>query len=143
MAKTTKATAKYALNMGGKTRYALSNLDIARRTAKAKTTVMKRESFRTQRRLEDSYGKGGSLHEGMISMAMMVQPSDEIRDKIEAMDPDKLAAMYAGNNTLFEVFFNYESINYVSGYGYVVDESKQEDLELFVNQYERLFGRIE
>ena len=141
--KNIKSHSKTAKKVGGKTRYQLDNSRLAKATAKAKTSIMKRESFRTQRRIDEAFGKGDSLKEGILSMATMAQPPKAIRDKLRKMDPDKLAAMYSGNETAFEIFYSYENIEYIEGYGYIVDDSKQDDIAFFVSEYERLFGALE
>lgn len=138
-----KYTRKVAVAGPGKQRFALKNKTRARMAARGLTTKALNDVTRTKMQMAELGETSESLKNGLLGMVTRVQPSQEVADKIAAMDPAKLADMYARNKAVFEVFFSYEGINYEPGYGYMVDVSKLEDFDLLVESYERLYGSIE
>jgi hypothetical protein len=134
---------KVAVAGPGKQRFALKNRTRARMAARALTTKALNDVTRSKMQMAELGETSESLHKGLLGMVTRVQPPQEVADKIAKMDPAKLADMYARNKAVFEVFYSYEGINYVPGYGYMVDDSKLEDFDLLIESYERLYGSIE
>lgn len=87
----------------------------------------------------DAKTDGEALHDSILGMADRVGVTTEQYNKLASMDPDILAQMYNANDLTFEVFFNYEGINKVNG-TYIVSDEKRQDVEWFINEYERIAG---
>ena len=87
----------------------------------------------------DAKTDGQALHDSILGMADRVGVTTEQYNKLANMDADILAQMYNANDLTFEVFFNYEGINKVNG-TYIVSDEKRQDVDWFINEYERIAG---
>lgn len=78
--------------------------------------------------------------EGMLDRAII---PEDIAEKIKAMDPAKLDALYQQNDLIFEVYFDYGGIEKGEDGSYTVDRQKKiRDAQFLVSQYEKTFGKI-
>jgi hypothetical protein len=85
--------------------------------------------------------EGQVLKKGIIGMGVRAVAPDWMMEKLQKMDARYLQGLYESNRLLFEVYFSYEGIDYHDGV-YEVDDQKLDDIELLINEYERVYGPI-
>ena len=130
------------LLVNDKSRKELANPEIARRVAKAQTTKAINKGWLMPGQGPTlSHGEAENLKKGVIGMMTRIKPSATTeKDKIEAMDADKLAQLYQNNRFVFEVYFNYGGIEKKNG---ALTEGNIENAEFLIEEYERAFGPLE
>ena len=128
---TTKARVKIGV-VGARAQLAYKEL--AKAAARGENTKI----MRGIRHMHMSTNDGGNLKEGMIAMVKRIGGSTEQMNAIEQMDENIIASMYDANDITFEVFFNYEGINKVNNSYYVVSDEKREDINWFIEEYNRV-----
>ena len=147
-----KERRKRGVNVEGRSRYALTN------RARTVKSARQKQGRAIERGAYDQWinpprpDTGANLKKGIEGMALraglVAGVDDVLYSKLLAMDEGKLAQLYARNELIFDVAFNY---------GGSVDESpmdqrnprarnvipgKKSDLEFLVEQYEKAFGVI-
>lgn len=132
----------------GKTRYELLN------PARARKSARQRQGRRIKKNAYDSWinptnpDAGKNLKAGIEGMAVRAgfEDGDITYAKLENMDPDKLYQLYAQNELIFDVAFNYggadQETDMDTRKGMRVIPGKKKDLEFLVEQYEKAFGPI-
>jgi hypothetical protein len=85
--------------------------------------------------------EGQVLKKGIIGMGTRAVAPDWMMEKLQKMDARYLQGLYESNKLLFEVYFSYEGIDYHDGV-FEVDDQKLDDIELLINEYERVYGPI-
>ena len=85
--------------------------------------------------------EGEVLKKGVIGMGTRAVAPDWMMVKLQKMDPRYLQGLYEKNKLLFEVYYSYEGIDFYDGV-YVVGDEKLDDIELLINEYERIYGTI-
>lgn len=116
-------------------RFILQNKDLARRSAKGQITRA------INKGLAPAHGGGQELKFSIEKMGERLNLDSETMDKLRAMEPEKLQALYDSNDLVFDVFFSYEGVD-DRGDFITVDSGKQNDADFFIQQYERAFGRL-
>ncbi len=130
---TKKASQTYEIWSGAQTRPALANPSLARQVAKRELTRVLKSKGRIKTRPET----GANLKTGILAMASVANATDEQMRKLQAMDERKLARLYAANRRTFDVFFSYSGIEY-NPYGNLVSDDKLMDIDLLIEQYDRI-----
>lgn len=139
----TKTRQAIHIEVGDKTRKVLQNPKQAMAAARAKTTRQLRLGGYTGDRLDAETAKQAeSLKNGIMGMAVRANFSQEIYDKLNAMDADKLRSMYDNNDLIFEVYFQYQGINREGSAWTVTQGAKDRDALFLIEQYERLYGTL-
>jgi len=85
--------------------------------------------------------EGQVLKKGVIGMGTRAVAPDWMMEKLQKMDPRYLQGLYERNKLLFEIYYSYEGIDFHEGV-YVVSDEKLDDIELLINEYERVYGTI-
>jgi hypothetical protein len=85
--------------------------------------------------------EGQVLKKGVIGMGTRAVAPDWMMQKLQKMDPRYLQGLYEKNKLLFEVYYSYEGIDFHDGV-YMVGDEKLDDIELLINEYERIYGTI-
>lgn len=148
MARGSKARERVTVQQDDKTRYALVNPKVAWSSAKGLVTrsinrgPSRAARARRRARLESRAETAGTLKEGVVQMAERIGVGEEQMEKLERMDENKLMELYDSNRLIFDVYFSYHGIDYEYGYGYIVDEDRIDEVDMFIEQYERLFGEL-
>lgn len=128
-------------SVGEHSRKKLIMPDVARAQARRKQTTLIRSEADIQAAGEMS--RGEALKEGILGMADVSLMPDSVVDKLKAMDPKKLDALYQQNDIIFEVYFDYGGIDRGEDGANHVDKAKKlSDANFLLEQYERSFGRI-
>ena len=128
----------------GKSRRELANPEIARRAARTATTKAIHKGWvRPGEAPVLSADEAQNLKKGVEGMLARIDPtSSEFRNKIEAMDPEKLAQLYQNNKFVFEVYFNYGGIEKTKSGAMKSIPAKRSDAEFLISEYERAFGEL-
>lgn len=140
-----KATYKSA---SGKARYELINPARARKSARQRQgRAIARGAYDTWINPTDARA-GANLKAGIegISVRAGLTEDDGIFQKIEKMNPDKLADMYSKNELIFDVAFNYHGADSDTDMdtkkGMAVIPGKKKDLEFLIESYEKAYGPL-
>ena len=132
----------------GKVRYNLLNPTRARKSAR------QRQGRRIARNAYDDWinppnpKAGENLQKGIMGMAIRAgfEDGDITYIKLSKMNPDKLYDLYAKNELIFDVAFNYHGadneLDMDTKKGMRVIPGKKKDLEFLVEQYEKAYGEI-
>ena len=75
-------------------------------------------------------------------MAARANMDGEIVGKLSKMEPEKLKYLYDNNKFVFDVYFQYEGINYTGSTYQVIGDAKDSDARFLIEQYERTFGAL-
>ena len=127
---------------GGRTRQILLDVDLARRVAKGQTTRMMKGFYMPGKGSAEYARQADALKSGVIGMAARANMDSEIVAKLNKMEPDKLKYMYDHNEFVFDVYFQYEGINYTGSTYQVIGDAKDNDAKFLIEQYERAFGTV-
>ena len=113
----------------------LVDVNLAKKTARQRTTRALNTGFIGT----PDYAGGKALHEGLLGMAETRGVVDsETYYRIQQMDEQVLAEMYAQNKLTFEVAFNYEGLRKTQQGEYeVISDQKQQDFDFFIGEYNR------
>ena len=126
---------------GGRTRQILLDVDLARRVAKGQTTRMMKGFYMPGKGSAEYARQADALKSGVIGMAARANMDSEIVAKLNRMEPDKLKYMYDHNEFVFDVYFQYEGINYTGSTYQVIGYAKDRDARFLIEEYERAFGK--
>ena len=127
--------------VGSHTRKKLIMADTARSQARRKQTVLLERD--TDIEASGLASRGDALKEGILGMADVSLMPDSVVDKLKAMDPAKLDALYQNNDIIFEVYFDYGGIEKGDNGANIVNTGKKlSDAEFLIEQYERTFGAL-
>jgi len=127
---------------GPRKRFELLHRRKAIAAAKGRTTIQtKLGETGLEWRPAGSLIEGQVLKKGIIGMGVRAVAPDWMMEKLQKMDPRYLQGLYESNRLLFEVYFSYEGIEYYDGV-FEVEDQKLEDIELLINEYERVYGTI-
>lgn len=80
---------------------------------------------------------GAQIKSSMIAMVERAGAPAEYMAAVRQMDESTLAAMYRASSLAFDVFYNYEGINYEKDGYYTVSDTKLSDFDWFIEQYNR------
>lgn len=122
----------------GKARKSLTNKGIATRTARQRLgSAIPPEQIEgwVNRSVP---GNGIALKEGIKRMATEARLStadQELYNKLQRMDPDKLQYLYERDDLIFDVVFSYDENGQVGA-------GKRDDLRFLVDSYEKAFGAL-
>ena len=58
------------------------------------------------------------------------------------MNPDKFKYIYEHNEFVFDVYFQYEGINYTASTYQVIRDAKDREERFLIEEYERAFGKL-
>ena len=97
---------------GGRTRQILLDVDLARKVAKGQTTKMMKGFYMPGKGSAEYARQADALKSGVIGMAARANMDSELVAKLNRMEPDKLKYMYDHNEFVFDLYFQYEGINY-------------------------------
>ena len=127
--------------VGAHTRKKLIMADTARSQARRKQTILLERD--TDIEASGLASRGDALKEGILGMADVSLMPDSVVDKLKAMDPAKLDALYQNNDIIFEVYFDYGGIEKGDNGANIVNTGKKlSDAEFLIEQYERTFGAL-
>ena len=127
---------------GGRTRQILLDVDLARRVAKGQTTKMMKGFYMPGKGSAEYARQADALKSGVIGMAARANMDAEIVAKLNKMTPEKLKYLYDHNEFVFDVYFQYEGLNYTGSTYQVVGDAKDRDALFLIEQYERAFGKL-
>ena len=127
---------------GGRTRQILLDVDLARRVAKGQTTKMMKGFYMPGKGSAEYARQADALKSGVIGMAARANMDSELVAKLNKMEPDKLKYMYDHNEFVFDVYFQYEGINYTGSTYQVIGDAKDRDARFLIEEYERAFGKL-
>ncbi len=128
--------------IGNTKRYVRNNVQKLPSIAKGATTRAIKKGFNSV--VDEEQFSGDFLKNSVIKMGETLGLPQEMWNKINAMDSSKLEKYYRTNKFSFELYFSYGSAELMDeelGY-FEFDESKLQDVQEFINQYERLFGTL-
>lgn len=132
----------------GKSRYELLNPARARKSARQRQgRRISKDAYKNWINPPDP-NAGINLKNGILGMAVRAgfEDGDIIYEKLTKMDPDRLYQLYANNELIFDVAFNYGGADSEADMdtrkGMRVIPGKKKDLEFLVEQYEKAFGPI-
>ena len=130
---------------GGKTRFALENKALARRTARARQgSAIAKGKFKDWTN-QPHKETPEALKNGIIGMASRAGITDpELFRKLNKMDATKLQEMYNKDSLIFEVVFSYDGAS-VQEAGWNIEGiqvEKTEDLQYLLETYEQLYGAL-
>lgn len=119
-------------------RFILQDKELAKRSARGQVT-----RGQTKGAFAPSpHHKGGdALKTGVMKMGERLNLDPERLEKLKGMEPEKLQTLYDTSDLLFDVFFSYEGLHDTGDY-FTVDTKKLDDVDFFVEQYERAFGAL-
>ena len=127
---------------GGRTRQILLDVDLARKVAKRQTTKMMKGFYMPGKGSAEYARQADALKPGVIGMAARANMDSELVAKLNRMEPDKLKYMYDHNEFVFDVYFQYEGINYTGSTYQVIGDAKDRDARFLIEEYERAFGKL-
>ena len=127
---------------GGRTRQILLDVDLARKVAKGQTTRMMKGFYMPGKGSAEYARQADALKSGVIGMAARANMDSELVTKLNRMEPDKLKYMYDHNEFVFDVYFQYEGINYTGSTYQVIGDAKDRDARFLIEEYERAFGKL-
>lgn len=107
--------------------------DLAKSTARRQITTAV-----SQRNAAKGLGvvNGADIKSSMIKMVERAGAPAKYMAAVSRMDESVLAKMYRASSLAFDVFYNYEDIDRKDGY-YVASDTKSEDFEWFIEEYNR------
>ena len=117
-------------------------MDLARRVAKGQTTKMMKGFYMPGKGSAEYARQADALKSGVIGMAARANMDSELEAKLNKMEPDKLKYMYDHNEFVFDVYFQYEGINYTGSTYQVIGDAKDRDARFLIEEYERAFGKL-
>ena len=127
--------------VGSHTRKKLIMSDVARSQAARKQTLLIKRDVDIE--ASGVSERGEALKEGILGMADVSLLPDDVYAKLNAMDANKLDALYQNNDIIFEVYFDYGGIDKGENGANIVDKGKKlSDAKFLIDQYERTFGKI-
>lgn len=130
--------AKQMYRIEGTNRYSTTNYGKLKSIAKGQVTkAINKGNF-----LNRTDANGVQLKQSVMDMADRIQPSQYLYNKLMAMDPENLAIMYSNAKFTFNEYFSYENAYYEEGYGFIFEDEKFEEVERFIDNYERYFGSL-
>ena len=130
------------IQAGGRTRQILLDVDLARRVAKGQTTKMMKGFYMPGKGSAEYARQADALKSGVIGMAARANMDSEIVAKLNRMEPDKLKYMYDHNEFVFDVYFQYEGINYTGSTYQVIGGAKDRVARFPIEEYERACGKL-
>ena len=130
------------IQAGGRTRQILLDVDLARKVAKGQTTKMMKGFYIPGKGSAEYARQADALKSGVIGMAARANMDSELVAKLNRMEPDKLKYMYDHNEFVFDVYFQYEGINYTGSTYQVIGDAKDRDARFLIEEYERAFGKL-
>ena len=139
---TSAARKSVEIQAGGRTRQILLDVDLARRVAKGQTTKMMKGLYMPGKGSAEYASQADRLKAGVMGMAARANMDSEIVAKLNRMEPDKLKYMYDHNEFVFDVYFQYEGINYTGSTYQVIGDAKGRDARFLSEEYERAFGKL-
>lgn len=111
---------------------------------KAKKIARQKQSRLVESGRFESIGdmeRGASLKDGILGMANRAILPDEIYDKLEKMEPDKLDALYQQNDLIFEVYFDYSGAETTDNGAVIMDTAqKKRDALFLIDLYQKTYG---
>ena len=130
------------IQAGGRTRQILLDAELTRRVAKGQTTKMLKGFYMPGKGSAEYARQADSLKQGVIGMAARANMDAEIVSKLNKMTPEKLKYLYDHNEFVFDVYFQYEGLNYTGSTYQVIGDAKDKDALFLIEQYERAFGKL-
>lgn len=108
--------------------------DLAKSTARRQITTAA-----SQRNRAKGLGvvDGAQIKSSMIKMVETTGAPAKYMNAVSQMNESVLARMYRASNLAFDVFYNYEGINYEKDGYYTVSDTKLSDFDWFIEQYNR------
>lgn len=140
--KITPARKTVDIQAAGRMRQILLDADLTRRVAKGQTTKLLKGSYMPGKGSAEYARQADSLKQGVIGMAARANMDGEIVGKLSKMESDKLKYLYDNNKFVFDVYFQYEGINYTGSTYQVIGDAKDSDARFLIEQYERTFGAL-
>lgn len=140
--KVTAARKTVDIQVGGRTRQILLDAELTRRVAKGQTTKMLKGFYMPGKGSAEYARQAHSLKQGVIGMAARANMDAEIVAKLNKMTPEKLKYLYDHNEFVFDVYFQYEGLNYTGSTYQVIGDAKDKDALFLIEQYERAFGKL-
>ena len=130
------------IQAGGRTRQILLDVDLARKVAKGQTTKMMKGFYMPGKGSAEYARQADALKSGVIGRTARANMESEIVVEMNKMEPDKLKYMYDHNEFVFDVYFQYEGINYTGSTYQVIGDAKDRDARFLIEEYERAFGKL-
>ena len=138
----TAARKSVEIQAGNRTRQILLDAELTRRVAKGQTTKLMQGFYMPGTGSGEYERQPGALQSGVIGMAARANMDSEIVAKLNKMERDKLKYLYDHNQFVFDVYFQYEGINYTGSTYQVIGDAKDNDARFLIEQYERAFGTV-
>lgn len=135
--RTTTAKATVQTQIEG--RSALVNKRQAMSSARGATT---RALNRNLQYMGGDLTRGANLKAGILGMAAKADVPAETYAKLQKMDEGYLDSMYQNNEFVFDVYFDYGSVEKGADGSNIYTAGKQNDVDFLVEQYERMFGKL-
>ena len=130
------------IQAGNRTRQILLDAELTRRVAKGQTTKLMKGFYMPGKGSAEYARQADALKSGVIRMAARANMDSDIVAKLNKMEPDKLKYLYDHNQFVFDVYFQYEGINYTGSTYQVIGDAKDNDARFLIEQYERAFGTV-
>lgn len=140
-----KTAARKSVNIeveAGRQRQILLDVGLAKKAARSKTTQLKKGYYMPGKGSAEYQRQATSLKNGVLGMGTRANIDAELYDKLLKMDESKLKYLYDHNEFVFDVYFQYEGINYADGQYTVLEGAKEADTRFLIEQYERAFGKL-
>ena len=119
-------------------RFILQDRELTKRSARGQVTRGKTKGAFAP----SPHHKGGdALKTGVMRMGERLNLDPERLEKLSKMEPERLQSLYDQSDLLFDVFFSYEGIH-DSGDYFSIDPQKLDDVDFFIEQYERAYGAL-
>lgn len=108
--------------------------DLAKSTARRQITTAV-----SQRNAAKGLGvvNGADIKSSMVNMVERAGAPAEYMRAVKSMDESTLAKMYRASSLAFDVFYNYEGMNWEKNGYYVASDTKLADFDWFIEEYNR------
>lgn len=127
---------------GVRKRSILLDAELTRSVARGQTTKLLKGFYMPGKGSAEYQHQANSLKDGVMGMAARANLDGELVTKLKQMEPEKLKYLYDHNEFVFDVYFQYEGINWTGKTYQVLDDAKEADARFLIEQYERAFGLL-
>lgn len=132
-------TARAAVQTEIENRVALVNKKAAMSSARGATT---KALNRNLQYMGGDLIRGENLKSGILGMAAKANVPAEKFAKLKRMDEGYLDSMYQSNQFVFDVYFDYGSVEKGPDGANIYTAGKQDDIDFLIEQYERMYGKL-